>query len=46
MSDKNLMAHHLIYRTIEPQLCLNLNNGITLCKVHQDEVHGKKVQSI
>lgn len=39
-------AHHLLYKTYYPQLALNLNNGISLCKRHHDETHGKNLMMI
>jgi len=38
-TDCNLISHHLLYKTYMPQISLNLNNGITLCKTHHKEVH-------
>ena len=29
---KSVLTHHLVYKSIEPKLCLNINNGIPLCK--------------
>ena len=44
-SDKYLEAHHLISRAKYPELSLNLNNGIALCKQHHREVEGKRFRS-
>lgn len=35
-----LNAHHILYKSTYPQLSLNPNNGITLCKQHHYETHG------
>lgn len=40
-STDRLEAHHIIYKKYKPQLSLNVTNGITLCKKHHDETHGK-----
>ena len=42
-STKNLNAHHILYKANYPQLSLNINNGITLCKPCHEELHGFKV---
>ena len=42
-ADKATHTHHLFYKQYYPKLALNLNNGIPLCKVHHDEVHGKNL---
>ena len=41
-STDRLNAHHLIHKKYLPELSLNVNNGILLCKVHHFEVHGKR----
>jgi len=33
--------HHLFYKYWYPQLSLNVNNGIPLCKIHHNEIHYK-----
>ena len=38
-SSQNLKAHHLFYKSSNPKLVLNLNNGITLCELHHKEIH-------
>ena len=40
-SSKNLQSHHIIFQHVQPKLLLNLNNGITLCLKHHNEVHNK-----
>ena len=42
-SKNNLNAHHLFYKNLYPKLSLNINNGITLCKKHHNETHGKEL---
>ena len=37
-------AHHLLYIRFNPQLSLNLNNGIGLCLKCHNEVHGKNLR--
>jgi len=32
-------SHHLIYKSIEPKLSLNINNGISLCENCHKECH-------
>lgn len=44
-STDRLEAHHIIYKKYNPQLSLNVNNGITLCKKHHDETHGKEIHN-
>lgn len=39
-ADKATHSHHLFYKQYYPKLALNINNGIPLCKIHHDEVHG------
>jgi len=39
-SKENLNAHHIIYKSNYPQLSLNINNGITLCRYCHYETHG------
>lgn len=34
-------AHHILPKARYPTLALNLNNGISLCIEHHNEVHGK-----
>jgi hypothetical protein len=33
-------AHHIFYKRNQPQLVFNINNGISLCKIHHEQVHG------
>ncbi len=33
--------HHIFYRSLYPELSLNINNGVPLCLTHHYEVHGK-----
>lgn len=42
-SNEDLVAHHIFEKAILPELCLNLNNGVTLCRKHHLEVHGLKI---
>ena len=37
----NLHTHHIFHKSKYPELSLNLNNGIPLCLVHHNEVHGR-----
>lgn len=37
--DNRLNAHHILYRTENPKLSLNLNNGISLCIPCHKELH-------
>lgn len=41
--NKNLNAHHILYKKYYPQLALNIRNGITLCKKCHEELHGFKI---
>ncbi len=34
-------SHHLFYQRLFPELQINENNGIALCKLCHNEVHGK-----
>ena len=36
----NLNAHHLMPKSLFPELSLDLSNGITLCKKCHSEIHG------
>ncbi|KKN55050.1 hypothetical protein LCGC14_0586510 [marine sediment metagenome] len=38
--NKAEISHHIIHKSIYPQLSLNLNNGVGLCKNCHYEVHG------
>lgn len=40
-STDKIEAHHIIHRSKYPELSFLENNGITLCKTHHYEVHGK-----
>ncbi len=42
-SKENINAHHLQPKQDFPQLCLDLNNGITLCKNCHWDVHGFEI---
>lgn len=37
-------SHHIIHKKFYPQLSLNINNGISLCKLHHKQTHGKKLR--
>jgi len=39
-STNNLHSHHIFHKSKYPQLSLNLNNGITLCKDCHGRTHG------
>lgn len=39
--DKSTQAHHIIHKTLYPDLAFNRSNGIALCDQCQYEVHGK-----
>lgn len=39
-SAHKLNSHHILHKAKYPELSLNLNNGIPLCKIHHREVHG------
>jgi len=43
-SKDNLITHHIFPKAEYPQLCLNVNNGVTLCRDHHLETHGLKVK--
>ena len=36
-------THHIFHKSKYPELSLNLNNGIPLCLVHHNEVHGRLI---
>lgn len=38
-STHKLNSHHIFYKSQHPELSLNINNGIPLCKEHHLEVH-------
>ena len=38
---KSTQAHHIIHKSLYPQLAFNRNNGIALCDDCHYEVHGK-----
>mgnify|MGYP000303142762 CR=1 FL=1 len=40
-SEEDLQAHHIFHKLQYPELSLNLNNGITLCKDNHYESHGR-----
>ena len=40
-SRQNLVAHHIFQKAFHPELCLNFNNGITLCKNCHFQTHGQ-----
>ena len=37
------IAHHLFFKSHYPKLIFNQNNGIALCRIHHNEVHGNKL---
>ncbi len=39
--ETNTQSHHIFQKKFYPKLSLNLNNGIPLCIVHHNEVHGR-----
>jgi len=39
--DKATFSHHLIYKALYPELSLNENNGISLCRNCHNEIHGR-----
>ena len=39
--DKAEHAHHLFHKNEHPELSLNENNGVALCKLHHNELHGR-----
>lgn len=42
-STKRIYAHHIFEKSKYPQLSLNPNNGITLCYIHHQQTHGRKL---
>ncbi len=38
-STDKLNSHHILYKALHPELSLNINNGVPLCKEHHLEVH-------
>ena len=38
--DKAVHVHHIFHKSKYPKLALNKNNGIPLCLLHHNEVHG------
>lgn len=42
-STDKLHSHHILHKAKYPELSLNVNNGIPLCKQHHDEVHLKNL---
>ncbi len=42
-SVKDLNAHHIIHRSVKPELTFVFNNGITLCRTHHNEAHEKNL---
>jgi len=46
-NQKSTIAHHIFFKQNYPELSLNLNNGISLCIIHHNEIHsfnGKKMR--
>lgn len=39
-------AHHVLYKKYYPELCLNENNGISLCQRCHWEVHGQNLKGM
>jgi len=39
IKNENSIAHHILYKSKYPQLALNLNNGMELCRNHSKELH-------
>lgn len=44
-STKKTHAHHIFEKSKYPQLSLNPNNGVTLCVLHHQQTHGRKLLS-
>lgn len=42
VKDKTIEAHHLKPQSIYPELRFAMNNGVTLCALCHDEVHGQR----
>lgn len=42
-SSKNLQAHHIIKWSTASSLRYEINNGITLCRFHHNEVNKKEI---
>jgi len=39
-STYKLNIHHIFHKKLHPELSLNFNNGVPLCFIHHQEVHG------
>lgn len=42
-SKKNIQAHHIQPKQDFPKLCLELNNGVTLCENCHENIHGFEI---
>ena len=40
--DRAEVSHHILHKSKYPTISLNPNNGIRLCRIHHNEVHGWK----
>jgi len=36
-------SHHILYQRFYPDLRYNINNGISLCITHHNEIHGRRL---
>jgi len=45
-SKNKLNIHHILHKSKHPRLSLNPNNGVPLCIIHHQEVHGNKLRGV